>query len=95
MGDWITVTLGVNGYRKRIRRSAALAYGKIPPSGGPTYVVLGSMTLEVRETEAEIAALLEDDVLSKSEQTSKRDPMPVTPLDSIPEDFFKKTPPRK
>jgi len=65
MGDWITVTLGSNGYHKRIRRSAILSYGKIPPSGGPTYVDLAGRTLEVRETEAEIAALLEDDVLAK------------------------------
>ncbi len=65
MGDWITVTLGVNGYSKRVRRSAILSYGKIPPAGGPTYVDLAGRTLEVRETEAEIAALLEDDVLSK------------------------------
>jgi hypothetical protein len=65
MSDWITVTLGVNGYPKRIRRCAVLSYGKIPPTGGPTYVDLAGRTLEVRETEAELAALLGDDVLTK------------------------------
>jgi hypothetical protein len=59
MDDWITLTLAVNGYQIRIRRNAVISYGVLP-RGGPC-INLAGKTIEVRESQAELAALVGDD----------------------------------
>jgi hypothetical protein len=59
MNGWIFVTVAVSGYRKRVRASAIISYGTMP-GAGPTFIDLGGRTIEVRESEAEIARLVGD-----------------------------------
>jgi hypothetical protein len=64
MSDWITVTLPVDGYKQRVRRSAVLSYGTYPATGSGFIDLAGRLIL-VRESQIELALLIEDDVLSK------------------------------
>lgn len=54
--EWILVTVLDSGYRKPVRRSAIVSYGTYP--GGTTFVDIAGRTIEVRESEQEIACLV-------------------------------------
>jgi hypothetical protein len=62
MTNWITLTVAPSGYRKRVRASAVVSYGTLP--SGATFVDLAGRTVEVFETEAQVAALVGDKLVN-------------------------------
>jgi triacylglycerol esterase/lipase EstA (alpha/beta hydrolase family) len=54
--DWIIVTVADSGYRKPVRKSAVMSYGTM--RSGTTFVDIMGRTIEVRESETEIARLV-------------------------------------
>jgi len=54
--DWILLTVLSSGYKKPVRRSAVVSYGTF--AGGTTFVDIAGRSIEVRETEAEIASMV-------------------------------------
>lgn len=60
--DWITITVAPGGYKKHVRRGAIMAFGAL---NGATFVDLNGRSIEVVETEMEIAQLVGADVLRK------------------------------
>jgi len=58
MSEWVTITVVNSGLHQRVRKSAITAYGT---DRGVAYVVRGGQLIQVRQTEAQLQAELEDD----------------------------------
>ncbi len=68
--EWLLLTVLDSGFRKPVRRSAIVSYGTFP--GGTVFVDIAGRTIEIRETEREIARLVGSPYLSGPDSLSPR-----------------------
>jgi oligoribonuclease (3'-5' exoribonuclease) len=55
--DWLTLTVHNSGLKQRVRKSAITVYGT---DRGVVYVIRSGQIVQVRESEAELRAALEE-----------------------------------
>lgn len=57
--DWIVVTMARGGHVKHVRRSAFVSFGSDEEGARPfSYITIGSRSITVKESEAELRRLL-------------------------------------
>ena len=56
MSDWMTMTILNSGLKQRVRKSAITTYGT---DKGVSYIIRGGQMVQVRESEADLRAVLE------------------------------------